>query len=189
MRNGHAPAIRRPTVARSFPSPAPGEPGRHDADRLTSMLAEAIVRSRTNSRVETPPEQQTWTRVITCRTATCVIDSNQKGRNPRHMAEGRNKPLSGNGESSTPAPELVLDEPLSAGAPDDLPFPMQLPPAMFSGPGLLTLADLLPVMTAFVDRDLVYRFMNKPLGEWLGRPRRDVIAKHMREVLGERAFA
>ena len=106
------------------------------------------------------------------------------------MAEGRNKPLSGKGESSTPAPELVLDEPLSAGAPDDLPFPMQLPPAMFSGPGLLTLADLLPVMTAFVDRDLVYRFMNKPLAEWLGRPR----ARHDRasacgEVLGEKTFA
>jgi PAS domain S-box-containing protein len=105
------------------------------------------------------------------------------------MAEGRNKPLSGKGESSTPAPELVLDEPLSAGAPDDLPFPMQLPPAMFSGPGLLTLADLLPVMTAFVDRGLVYRFMNKPLGEWLGQPRRDMIGRTMREVLGEKTFA
>ena len=60
---------------------------------------------------------------------------------------------------------------------------------MFSGPGLLTLADLLPVMTAFVDRGLVYRFMNKPLGEWLGQPRRDMIGRTMREVLGEKTFA
>jgi PAS domain S-box-containing protein len=60
---------------------------------------------------------------------------------------------------------------------------------MFTGPGLMALADLLPVMTAFVDRDLVYRFMNAPLAEWLGRPRREVIGRHMRDVLGERAFA
>jgi PAS domain S-box-containing protein len=103
------------------------------------------------------------------------------------MAEGRSRPRRGKGAAL--APELVLDEPLSAGAPNDLPFPMQLPPAMFSGPGLLTLADLLPVMTAFVDRDLVYRFMNKPLGEWLGRPRRDMIGRTMPEVLGEKTFA
>jgi PAS domain S-box-containing protein len=65
---------------------------------------------------------------------------------------------------------------------------LDLPSAMFTGPGLMTLADLLPVMTAFVDRDLVYRFMNAPLAEWLGKPRRDVIGRHMREVLGEAAF-
>jgi PAS domain S-box-containing protein len=77
-----------------------------------------------------------------------------------------------------------------ASASADLPpLPLQLPPAMFTGPGLMALADLLPVMTAFVDRDLVYRFMNKPLAEWLARPRREIIGRHMREVLGEAAFA
>jgi PAS domain S-box-containing protein len=77
-------------------------------------------------------------------------------------------------------------------APQRVPAPLidlQLPAAMFTGPGLMTLADLLPVMTAFVDRDLVYRFMNASLAEWLGKSRRDVIGKHMREVLGEDAFA
>ena len=69
------------------------------------------------------------------------------------------------------------------------PPPLDLPSAMFTGPGLMALADLLPVMTAFVDRGLVYRFMNTPLAEWLGKPRRDVIGRHMRDVLGERAFA
>ena len=75
----------------------------------------------------------------------------------------------------------------TAGA-DPLPLPIDLPPAMFSGPGLLTLADLLPVMTAFVDKDLRYRFMNKPLAEWLERPRREMIGLTMREVIGDKAF-
>src|SRR5512142_327699 len=71
----------------------------------------------------------------------------------------------------------------------DLPLPLDLPAAMFTGPGLLALADLVPVMTAFVDRGLRYRFMNKALAEWFERPRRDMIGKHVREVLGEAAFA
>ena len=46
--------------------------------------------------------------------------------------------------------------------PNAFPLPIELPAAMFSGPGLLTLADLLPVMTAYLDRDLVYRFTLHP---------------------------
>ena len=61
----------------------------------------------------------------------------------------------------------------AAASADAMPFPIELPSAMFSGPGLLTLADMLPVMAAFVDKDLSYRFMNKPLAEWLERPRRE----------------
>jgi PAS domain S-box-containing protein len=79
-------------------------------------------------------------------------------------------------------------EAIDASAERPTPFPVDLPAAMFSGPGLLTLADLLPVMTAFVDRDLRYRFINKPLAEWLERPRRDLIGRHMREVIGDKAF-
>jgi len=75
------------------------------------------------------------------------------------------------------------------GDPNALPLPIELPAAMFSGPGLLTLADLLPVMTAYLDRDLIYRFMNKPLAEWLGQPRKDMIGKSMIEVIGAKAFA
>ena len=77
----------------------------------------------------------------------------------------------------------------AAAAGEAMPFPIELPSAMFSGPGLLTLADLLPVMTAFVDKDLVYRFMNKPLADWLERPRRDMVGRHMREVIGRKTFA
>src|SRR5690348_12886349 len=84
----------------------------------------------------------------------------------------------------------VLDEAAAPAAPADaLPLPFDLPAAMFTGPGLLTLADLVPVMTGFVDRELRYRFMNKALGDWLERPRREMVGRHMREVIGERAFA
>ncbi|HEU4695538.1 MAG TPA: PAS domain-containing protein [Sphingomicrobium sp.] len=92
------------------------------------------------------------------------------------------------GARAAPAPELLLDTPVSAHA-IDLPLPIELPPAMFTGPGLLALADLLPVMTAYVDRDLRFRFMNKPLAEWFERPRREMIGLTMRELLGEEAFA
>jgi len=71
----------------------------------------------------------------------------------------------------------------------EAPLPIELPPAMFTGPGLMALADLLPVMTAYVDKDLRYRFMNKPLAEWFGRPRREVIGRTMAEVLGAENFA
>ena len=68
-------------------------------------------------------------------------------------------------------------------------FPMHLPPDMFSGPGLLQLADLLPVMTAYVDSDQVMRFMNKPYADWLGQPRKEIIGKTMRELIGEKNWA
>ena len=63
---------------------------------------------------------------------------------------------------------------------------MDLPPEMFSGPGLLQLADLLPVMTAYVDSRQVIRFMNKPYADWLGRSRKEIIGKTMRELIGEK---
>ena len=81
----------------------------------------------------------------------------------------------GSDESGAKAPALDL--------------PIELPSAMFTGPGLLTLADLLPVMTAFLDREERYRFINKALAEWLEQSRRDMIGKTMREVLGDENYA
>jgi PAS domain S-box-containing protein len=60
---------------------------------------------------------------------------------------------------------------------------------MFSPTGILTLADLLPVMTAFLDREQRYRFVNKPLAEWLEVPRSEMLGRTMREVVGEKAYA
>src|SRR5438270_231721 len=53
---------------------------------------------------------------------------------------------------------------------------------------MLAIADILPVMVAFIDRSLVYRFVNKPLADWLGWARKDVLGKSIREVIGEEAF-
>jgi PAS domain S-box-containing protein len=75
--------------------------------------------------------------------------------------------------------------PLPARA-EDLPLPLDMPKSMFTGPGLIQLADLLPVMTAFADADEVMRFINKPYAEWLGRPRREIIGRTMRELIGEK---
>jgi PAS domain S-box-containing protein len=65
------------------------------------------------------------------------------------------------------------------------PFPEHLPPEMFSGPGLLQLADLLPVMTAYVDSGLVMRFMNKAYADWLGKSRKEIIGRTLPELIGE----
>src|SRR5687768_9850102 len=76
----------------------------------------------------------------------------------------------------------------AAGADPDFPLP-DLPREMFSPMGLLALADVLPVMTAYVDRGERYRFLNKPLAEWFERPRSEILGRTLREVLGEAAYA
>jgi PAS domain S-box-containing protein len=53
---------------------------------------------------------------------------------------------------------------------------------------MLAIADILPVMVCYVDSGLKYRFINKPLAAWLGWERRDVLGRHLREVLGEAAY-
>src|SRR5215212_10468824 len=64
-----------------------------------------------------------------------------------------------------------------------------LPPEMFSPLGILALADALPVMTAYIDAEQRYRFLNKPLAEWFERPRSEILGRTLREVLGEEAYA
>src|SRR5258705_10947177 len=89
-----------------------------------------------------------------------------------HRADGDKRRRGKGGGAKTPPLALALE----------------LPVAMFTGPGLLALADLLPVMTAYLDRDLKYRFIHKPLAEWLEQPRREMIGKLMREAIGDKAF-
>jgi PAS domain S-box-containing protein len=60
---------------------------------------------------------------------------------------------------------------------------------MFTGAGMLALADLLPVMVAYIDRDLTYRFVNKAYAEWFERPRTSIIGKTVHEHLGDHAYA
>src|SRR5829696_2326219 len=53
---------------------------------------------------------------------------------------------------------------------------------------MLAIADILPVMVCYVDPDLVYHFINKPLADWLGQSRKHVLGKHLKDVLGETAY-
>lgn len=81
--------------------------------------------------------------------------------------------------------------PLELGIDDMLhqPLPDNLPPEMFTGPGLLALADLLPVMTAYVDRDQKVRFLNKPLADYFDQKRSEMLGLPVREVMGEETYA
>ena len=78
--------------------------------------------------------------------------------------------------------ELSLDELLAQ------PLPRHMPAEMFTGPGLIALADLLPMMTAFVDRDEVVRFINKPMAEFLEQPRHEMLDRPVRAMMGEDTY-
>jgi PAS domain S-box-containing protein len=59
----------------------------------------------------------------------------------------------------------------------------------FDFSSILAIADILPVMVGYIDRDLKYRFVNKPLADWIGLPRKEILGKHIREVIGDGPFA
>ena len=59
----------------------------------------------------------------------------------------------------------------------------------FDFSSMLAVADMLPVMVAFIGEDLRYRFMNKPMADWFERPRSELLGLTMRELLGEEAWA
>ena len=67
--------------------------------------------------------------------------------------------------------------------------PVELVGGGFDFSGMLAVADMLPVMVAFVGEDLRYRFMNKPMADWFERPRGELLGLTMRELLGEEAWA
>jgi len=63
------------------------------------------------------------------------------------------------------------------------------PAADFDFSAMLKVADLLPVMVAFADREQKLRFVNTPLAEWMERPRGAMLGKTIRETIGEDAYA
>ncbi len=81
----------------------------------------------------------------------------------------------------------AANEPLATLPPEQLPPGM--PAEMFTAPGMLAIADLLPVMCAYVDRSFTYRFLNQGLADWFEKPRSAILGKTMREVLGEASWA
>jgi PAS domain S-box-containing protein len=78
--------------------------------------------------------------------------------------------------------ELSIDDMLQQ------PLPANLPAEMFTGPGLLALADLLPVMTGYVDADQRLQFVNQAMADFLGKPRRALLGLPMSEVQGAASY-
>ncbi|MCY7397974.1 MAG: PAS domain-containing protein [Sphingomonas bacterium] len=62
------------------------------------------------------------------------------------------------------------------------------PPPSFDFASILAISDALPVMIAYCDASLRYRFINRSLADWFERPRSDILGRTMREVLGEGAY-
>ncbi len=58
----------------------------------------------------------------------------------------------------------------------------------FDFSGILAIADTLPVMVAYVDREQRYLFLNRTLAEWMGRPRKEILGQTLAEVLGPKAY-
>jgi PAS domain S-box-containing protein len=61
--------------------------------------------------------------------------------------------------------------------------------ALRSSEGRLRLVtDALPVLISYVDANQQYRFNNKGYEDWFGHRREDVAGKHLKQVLGEKAY-
>jgi len=54
---------------------------------------------------------------------------------------------------------------------------------------LQIIADNLPALLTYVDRDLIYRFNNARYQEWFGVPSHHIQGQFVREVIGERNYA
>jgi PAS domain S-box-containing protein len=54
---------------------------------------------------------------------------------------------------------------------------------------LRSLADTLPVLVSFVDRDERYGFVNRIYEDWFGQPREVILGRTIREVIGEEGYA
>src|SRR5215204_742170 len=55
-------------------------------------------------------------------------------------------------------------------------------------PGLLAIADSLPVMIAYLDRKQRYQFLNRTLADWLEQSRKDILGRRMIDVIGKEAY-
>jgi len=53
---------------------------------------------------------------------------------------------------------------------------------------ILGVADALPIMIGFIDRDERYIFVNRALADWFERPRKDILGRRMNEMLGEEDY-
>ena len=59
----------------------------------------------------------------------------------------------------------------------------------FDFSSILAVADMLPVMIAYVNGDQRIEFVNRPLAEWFERTRSSILGLTLRELIGEEAYA
>jgi PAS domain S-box-containing protein len=52
---------------------------------------------------------------------------------------------------------------------------------------LRLVADSLPALVSYIDRDLTYQFVNDRYTQWFGRPAEEIVGRTMTEILGETA--
>jgi PAS domain S-box-containing protein len=107
-------------------------------------------------------------------------DSGSKWAQPEPMA-GRGKNESPKGDAAQAAKGRA---PAPAAASESLPDLA----GRFDFSQILTVADALPIMIGFVDREERYRFVNQALADWFERPRREILGLTMREMLGEEIY-
>src|SRR5437899_8416866 len=86
--------------------------------------------------------------------------------------------------------ELLLDHPIGGPRhPRDLErLVTQLGGGNLDFSAMLAIADILPVMVAYIDTSLTYRFVNKPLADWIGLPRKKILGRTIRDIIGDAAF-
>jgi PAS domain S-box-containing protein len=68
-------------------------------------------------------------------------------------------------------------------------LPPGMPPEMFTATGMLAIADMLPIMCAYIDRDERVRFLNRPLADYFEQTRDELLGLPIREVMGEETYA
>ena len=69
------------------------------------------------------------------------------------------------------------------------PMPPLQPGGGFDFSTIVAIADELPVMVGFLDASERFGFVNKPLADWLERPRSEILGQSFRDVIGEEAYA
>ena len=97
------------------------------------------------------------------------------------MADGGKKESPAGDIEPTPAGDSAIADVEATSGPATLPAPV-------SFPGILAIADSLPVMIAYLDRQQRYTFVNRTLADWLEQPRKSILGKTMPEVIGEEAY-
>ena len=53
---------------------------------------------------------------------------------------------------------------------------------------ILAVADALPIMVGFIDREERYSFVNRALADWFERPRKEILGRTISEMLSDEDY-